>query len=286
MIAICGVLLGAVTALAYVPNAGRLAGGIAAVNQKEERSQLLRLRLTLRSEIDAAEAEERDAATRSAEEDPALVTPPPEHIVAEAEILTDPSGLARMEVRHADGRVERHLLRGREYLASVDGAMLANPLPLLLPFPLLQAGTSEQMESLLHSFAVDLTASSLGRVGEADAFILGRDFLQAEPTEELSSARAPSGRFWVAVEGLQALRLERSDGFSWDFGELRRWGKITAPSAVTLRGGRGRTLRMEVRSVETVGDSPADLTDFHVDWLGILGEFIPQIEENSRPNKR
>jgi len=187
-------------------------------------------------------------------------------------------------LRHADGRLERHLLRGAEYLASQDGAMLLDPPPLLAPFPLLQAGEAESLRGLLHLFAVDLTASSLGRVGEIDAFVLGRvPVQQQEPAEDLGSAGGLSGRFWVAVEGLRALRLEQADGLHWEFGTLRRWGKITAPSAITLRRPGDRPLRMEIRSIEA---AEAPMTEFQVDWLGLVEESFPQIEENPGPNKR
>ena len=85
-------LLPVLSASAFVPRADRVADAIARTNKADGRAQALRLELNLRIE----------------DGEP----------VAKGELVTHPTGLARLELRGAGDLVERHVLQGSEHRAS------------------------------------------------------------------------------------------------------------------------------------------------------------------------
>ena len=93
--------------------------------------------------------------------------------VARGELLTDPSGQARLELRGAGDLVERHLWLGGESQAARNGEILVQPRPFLPPVFVLQASTGEGLRNALLGLEVDPVPMGLIECGEEDCLVLG-----------------------------------------------------------------------------------------------------------------
>lgn len=149
-----GVTLGVgPVAQAFIPMADRAMSEIAEVNRASKRNQALQLDLTM----------------RVGGRDP----------IARGQLISHPSGLARLELKGFDGRVDRYLLSGRELLGAKDGRRLDQPQPLLQPFFFLQPSTSMTLRAALHAFDVLSGSIGLAPCGEEDCFVIGDPRLEA-----------------------------------------------------------------------------------------------------------
>jgi len=132
---------------AYLPAPERIHAAIAEANVASSRTQALRLELTL-------QIGERTG-------------------VATGELISHPTGLARLELRGGGGLLERHLAQGTETSASRNGKMLDEYRAFLPPYFILQADTSTTLRAALTSFGVDVELVGLAECGEKDCLILG-----------------------------------------------------------------------------------------------------------------
>lgn len=139
--------LGGMRAAAFVPEPERVLAAVAQANATSGRTQAIRLDLELR-------IGEREA-------------------IATGELVSHPSGLARLELRGRSGRVDRYLLSGPELLAAKDGAPLEHPQPMLQPVFLLQPSTVETLRVALETFGVDSRLIGLAPCGELDCYVFG-----------------------------------------------------------------------------------------------------------------
>lgn len=147
-------------ALAYIPQAERVLQALAELNRSSGRTQAIQLDLTMR-----------------------VGDRPP---VAQGELVSHPSGLARLELKGFSGRLERYLLVGRELSASRDGLPLERPWPLLQPFFLLQADSGTTLRVALETFGVLPDVIGLAPCGDDDCFVFGDPRLAAPlPQPEL-----------------------------------------------------------------------------------------------------
>ncbi len=108
---------------AVIPEAGRTMKAIAAVNRASGRTEAIQLELTMRIGGEAP--------------------------VAKGELISHPSGLARLELRGFEGRVDRYLLSGDELLGAKNGRPLPEPRPLLQPFFLLQPDSETTLRAAI-----------------------------------------------------------------------------------------------------------------------------------------
>lgn len=146
-VALLGVLALALPVAAFVPKADRIANATTLTNDAAARGQALQLDLTL----------------RVADREP----------IGSGKLLTHPSGLARLELRDANGDTERHLLLGNEHSASRNGRRLDQPRAFLPPLFFLQVDSLDTFEQALSGFGLDLEAASLAPCGEALCYVLG-----------------------------------------------------------------------------------------------------------------
>lgn len=161
-ILILGVCLASVAA-AFIPPVERTMEEIAKVNRASGRTQALQLKLTM----------------SVGEGGP----------IAAAELISHPSGLARLEIRGYRGRVDRYLLSGSELLAAKDGRPLERPQPMLQPFFLLQPSTEATLRAALEAFGVQSEWIGLAPCGEQDCFVIGDPRLAAPlPTAPIEPA--------------------------------------------------------------------------------------------------
>jgi hypothetical protein len=140
-------------AKAFIPEADRTMKAIAAANRASGRNQALRLTLTM----------------RVGDREP----------VARGELISHPTGLARLELRGYSGRHERYLLSGRELMATRDGRVLESPRPLLQPFFLMQPESEATLRAALETYGVISDAIGLAPCGEEDCFVIGDPRLAA-----------------------------------------------------------------------------------------------------------
>ena len=149
-------LLGlALPVAAVVPKADRIAEATVKANQAAARSQALQLELML----------------RVGEREP----------VGSGQLVTHPTGLARLELRDAGDLTERHLLLGNEHLASRNGRTLDEPRAFLPPLFFLQVDSPATFAQALSDFGLDLEAASLAPCGKSVCYVLGDASRMAPP---------------------------------------------------------------------------------------------------------
>ncbi len=171
-----GTLL-ASAAIAFIPAVERTMQEIAKVNRSSGRTQAIQLKLTM-SVGDGGP-------------------------IASGELISHPSGLARLEIRGYRGRVDRYLLSGAELLGAKDGRPLERPQPMLQPFFLLQPSTETTLRAALETFGVQSEWIGLAPCGEQDCFVIGDPRLAAPlPAEMLESLDPTAGELDVLDDPL------------------------------------------------------------------------------------
>jgi hypothetical protein len=217
-------------AVAATPSADKLAGAVAEANRKAGRAKALLLEVSLET------PDGRATGT----------------------LVTQPTGLARLELRGPDG-LERHLLQGSQYAASLNGEMLDSPRPLLPPLFLLQADTGASLRAALASFGVAASETGLGLADDRDCYVIGGR------RPKLPGGAAPTvPSFWVELGSFEAAVVERADGVRYRFGpqgtfdgvRMPRWVEITTPGAPALR-----------LEIQRVARATAPAAAFGTGWL-------------------
>ncbi len=230
-------LVGFITALpgrAYVPPSERIAAAMATANRGAGRLQVL--------EVDVA-----------------LYLGTSEQPAATGELLSDPSGVARLELRTKGGAVERHLLRGRELLASRDGRPVDAPRPFLIPFYLMQAGSGGGLRASLLTLGVAVHQVDLGYQDDRDCYVLGG---RTPPSG--SAVPSPRPALWVDQESLEVVRFDRGDGVRFRLGSSASFGSLRLPSFIEIRDSRGFLARLEILDAEEASSPPEA---FRPAWL-------------------
>lgn len=159
-------------ATAYVSAPERIHDAIAETNKADGREQAVRLELTM-------QIGERPS-------------------VATGELISHPTGLARLELRGAGGLLERHLLQGNEHTVTRNGEPLDDPRAFLPPFFILQADSGMMLRAALTSFAVEGDAIGLAECGDTDCLVIG-DLARAIPRPDPPPVRGLDA--WVAAGG-------------------------------------------------------------------------------------
>jgi hypothetical protein len=125
-------------------------------------------------------------------------------------LISHPSGLARLEVRGADGRVDRYLLSGDELLGATDGRGVSRPRPLLQPYFLLQLDSEVTLRAALESFGIQSDSIGLAPCGEQDCFVIGDPRLAAPLP--LPAPLPESGVLGDPLTDLEGANPEASEG--------------------------------------------------------------------------
>ncbi len=227
-------LLFSLSARAYIPPPERIAAAVAEANRSAGRSRVLEVEV-------------------------ALYLGDSEQPVATGELLSDPGGLARLELRGPEGIVERHLLRGGEHLASRDRLALDAPRPFLPPLFLLQAKTGGVLMASLRTLGVSVQEIALGYEGEHDCYVLGG----RAPASEIALPY-PQPALWVDQESLEPVRFDRGDGVRFRLGSFAAFGSVRLPSWIEIGDSRGFRARLEILNAQEASTSPAS---FRRGWL-------------------
>ena len=260
--------LDAPPARAFVPKSDRALAAIAQANLTSGRTQALQLDLVMRIGDQAG--------------------------LATGQLVSHPSGLARLELRGSSGRVDRYLLSGPELLAAKDGLALADPQPMLQPVFLLQPSSQEPLRVALESFGVESRFIGVAPCGELDCYVFGDPALAApavrrppmggaagasrasdgsdamEAVDEplaLEPARAPGrpvARLWADTETLQIQRIDRDSGESLQLGPLVRFERLMVPAWLEIQRPGEPTIHFDVKRAVRVNATPQA---FNPSWL-------------------
>ncbi len=248
---------------AFVPKPERALAAVAQANLTSGRTQAIQLDLVLR-------IGDRDA-------------------IATGQLVSHPSGLARLELRGSSGRVDRYLLSGPELLAAKDGEPLADPQPMLQPVFLLQPSSQETLRAALESFGVDSRWIGIAPCGDADCYVFGDPELAAPEVHRIPAPKAeqaadelgsdamgtlelearrestgPVARLWVDTETLQIQRIDRTSGESMVLGPLVRFERLMVPAWFeVLQPGRP-PIHFDVKRAIRVNANPQA---FNPTWL-------------------
>jgi hypothetical protein len=218
---------------AYIPPAERIAEAVAAANRSAGRLRVLEVKVALHL---------------GGSEQP----------VATGELLSDPGGFSRLELRSPEGVVERHLLRGGALLATRDRRAVNDPRPFLPPFFLLQAKSGDVLMASLLALGVAAHQVALGYEGENDCYVLGGRASSG------AAALFPEPALWVDHESLEPVRFDRRDGVRFRLGSPSSFGSIRLPSWIEISDSRGPPARLEILSAQGVSTSPES---FRPGWL-------------------
>ena len=218
----------------HVPQSDRIAAAVAAANRSAGRLGVLKLEVAL-----YLEASEQPVAT--------------------GELLSDPGGLARLELRGSGGVVERHLFRGGELLARRDGSVLDAPRPFLPPLFLLQAKSGDGLTAVLSILGVSAHEVALGYEGEHDCYVLGGRTSSHRP-----AVQSPRPSFWVDQESLEPVRIDRGDGVRFRLGSPTAFGSVRLPSRIEISDSHGFLAHLEILSAQEVS---ASAESFRPGWL-------------------
>ena len=253
--ALGALLLQPLVARAFVPESERVAKAIARANVEARRNQPLQLQLAVR------------------------VGDGP--IVAQGELDTQPSGVARLELRGAEGLRERHLLHDRGYVATRNGQRLDDPRAMLPPLFFLQAGSRGSLQPSLRAFGVDPAWVGLAPCGPENCYVLGDPTRVPPPPVDTEEGAAPEGfvqeeppvplprpdrfgSFWVEKESFQPRRMRSPGDTRVEFGPEAGFGKISVPAWFEVREPGRDPVRFEIQAVSK---SPLSPEAFGVDWV-------------------
>jgi len=258
---------------AFIPKGDRIAEAAAEANKAGERAQALQLELTL----------------RVAEREP----------IGTGVLVTHPTGLARLELRDAGQRVERHLLVGTEHTASRNGEPLASPRPFLPPLFLLQVDSPMTFRRALTDYRLDPDAVSLAPCGTRVCYVIGDPARVAPPPPEEeeqgegldpgeeargepfetavddedvladgedleTGSEPPRATLWIDTESFEIRRMLFSDGVAVDFGEFVDWDGVRFPDSITISEPLREPVRFDILAVTPV-NAPA--AEFRRAWL-------------------
>lgn len=187
---------------AYVPPPERIHDAIADTNKADGRDKAVRLELTMQ------------VGDRTG--------------VATGELVSHPTGLARLELRGAGGLIERHLLQGNELSATRNGQPLDDPRAFLIPFFILQADRPETLRAALKTFDIQADQIGLAECGEADCLVVG------DPTRAVPRPEPPPVRGLDAYQAITGTGPDAAPESGFTPGA--RGAGITTPDGRPLTG--------------------------------------------------
>jgi hypothetical protein len=180
-------------------------------------------------------------------------------VVGTGELVADPTGRSRLELRAPSGLVERHLRHGRDYRASRNGEVLDTPKPLLPPLTWLQIVEGADLETELRRAGIASRQVMFGRAGDRDCYVIGGRIPGTRDGDPPLRAA-----LWVDLEELQPVRIDRADGVRYVLGPPSKFGKLRVPGWIQVEVAGQRNLRLVVRAAQAVPPSSAS---FDPGWL-------------------
>ncbi len=205
--ATAGSLLLASAALAWIPKAEIVSQAAANANAAGGRARALTLTVVVR---------------REGEPEP----------IARGTLTSDPSGVAKLELRHASGFNEKQVRRGKDLEVTRDGEPVESPRPLLPPFWLLQAKTGGELQSRLLELGGEPALVALGHEGDHDCTVLG--------------GRQGGPALWIDQDSQAPVRIDLGPATHYRFGPLQSQGGISVPLWIAVEAQELPPLRIEI----------------------------------------
>jgi hypothetical protein len=199
-----------------------------------------------RAAADASRAQGRAKAFRFTVTVRATPESPP---LAHGELLVDPAGAARIELRHAEGFVERQIRRPSGLAAARDGERLEAPHPLAPPLWPALAATGGELLQRAGELGAAPGAIGLAHDGARDCYVLG--------------GIAGGASVWIDEETHQVARVDLADGTQ---ARLLAWtsrGGAVLPGAVEVET-PGLSFTLELTGAAATTPGPDDFSDA---WL-------------------
>lgn len=261
---------------AFVPDAKRTLREITRVNRSSGRTQALQLDLTM----------------RIGEREP----------IASGQLISHPTGLARLELRGFNGRLDRYVLSGSELMGAKGGQRMDQPPPLLQPLFLMQPSSETTLRAALSTFGVETSLIGLAPCGDQDCFVFGDPRLARSAAERLGSGgddgtlTGPAffgsafegdlggmARFWVDTKELQVRRIDRDNGVFMLFGPMVSFEKIKVPAWLEVHEPGAQPVRFEIQRAVQVNAPP---TAFSQQWLmGLPADYQLPATSSSIPGQ-
>lgn len=257
---------------AYVPPPNRIHTAIADTNKADGRAQAIRLEFSM-------QIGERSG-------------------VATGELISHPTGLARLELVGGGGLLERHLLQGSEHTATRNGALIDDARAFLPPFFILQADSGVTLRAALTSFGIAVDAIGLAPCGDEDCLLIGdrdRQIPRPEPPTvagsdaESGDAEPSAGivfetgagtiepggavpdrpdtiwpRVWVETRSYEIRGFDDALGSHVRLGPIVSFGKLRVPSWISVEEPGRVTARFDVTAA---GQVVAPASAFSREWL-------------------
>lgn len=252
-IGLCLAIAAAPAAGAFIPEARRIARATTRANVADSRTQALQLDLTL----------------RVADREP----------IGTGTLISHPHGLARLELRDAAGRVERHLRVVRDHTASRGGREIERPRAFLPPLSFLQVDSADTLEQAFADFGLDVDAAALAPCDESICYVLGDPSRvgppgeppRPDPSQPLHSDElraemdlTPRPTVWIDARSFEIVRMVSAGGMVVRFGPLVDFGGVRFPGSITIEEPGREIVRFDILGVTAV-NAPA--AGFSRSWL-------------------
>ncbi len=182
-------------AFARIPASETVARAAADASRAQGRNKPFRFAVAVRSSIDSAP-------------------------IARGELLADPTGATRLELRHDEGFVERQLRRASGLSASRDGEPLDDAHPLAPPLWLLQAATGGELLARAGELGAAPGTIALAHDGARDCYVVG------------GAAGGPS--VWIDKDTYQVVRADLADGTKVRFLAFSSRGGAVLPGTIEI----------------------------------------------------
>jgi hypothetical protein len=253
---------------AYVAPPKRIHAAIAETNKADGRTQAIRLELSMQI------GERTDIAT--------------------GELISHPTGLARLELVGAGGLLERHLLQGSERSATRNGTPLDDARVFLPPLFMLQADSGVTLRAALTSFGIAPDAIGLAPCGDEDCLLIGDEDrriprpdprsvrgLEDRPIDAGTGITFETGaslvdpslqpatstvwpRVWVETRTYEIRGFDDAQGSHVRLGPLVSFGNLRVPSWISIEEPGRVTARFDVVNASQV---VAPAAAFSREWL-------------------
>lgn len=140
--------------------------------------------------------------------------------IASGELLVDPAGAARIELRHAEGFVERQIRRASGLAATREGEPLEDPHPLAPPLWLLQAATGGELLARAGELGAAPGAIALAYDGARDCYVIG--------------GAQGGASLWIDKDTYQVARIDLVDGTKVRFLAWASRGGAVLPGTIEI----------------------------------------------------
>jgi len=140
--------------------------------------------------------------------------------IASGELLVDPAGVARIELRHVEGFTERQLRRASGLSAARDGKLLEAPHPLAPPLWLVQAATGGELLARAGELGAAPSVIALAHDGARDCYSIG--------------GAAGGASVWIDADTYQVVRVDLADGTQVRFLDWASRGGAVLPGTIEI----------------------------------------------------